>query len=387
MPGRVEFTGKDAAGKSYVIKLFPEGGKASTIYLDKSTFLPQREERPAASVTQTTTFSEWRNVGGVMVPGKSFQTNGDPKFDATQTLETVDWSPVFEANLFSKPSETALPVQFAAGQHETEFAFEPMGNHILVPVRVNGSQPAWFFFDSGADLSVVDAAWAKKLGLSSKGSIGISGTGEGSAELGMLSNISFDLPGVVVPVKSFGGGSLAPLLPFFGREINGIVGYDVISRFVVEIDYAGHMIHLHDPATLRIIRDMEPRCRSLSSRISRWFMQRFRSKGSRRSKANLRLIPAPACSSPSPARSSIRITLLSAGFQDHRFSQRGNRWNFARLGRAPFEPADRSVYFARIRSRPYRETAEARAPIRISLAILAANCCAALRSSSIIRTR
>lgn len=251
MPGRVEFTGKDASGKSYVIKLFPEGGKASTIYLDKSTFLPQREERPAASVTQTTTFSEWRNVGGVMVPGKSFQTNGDPKFDATQTLETVDWSPVFEANLFSKPSETALPVQFAAGQRETEFAFEPMGNHILVPVRVNGSQPAWFFFDSGADLSVVDAAWAKKLGLSSKGSIGISGTGEGSAELGMLSNISFALPGVVVPVKSSAAVSLAPLLPFFGREISGIIGYDVISRFVVEIDYAGHTIRLHDPATFR----------------------------------------------------------------------------------------------------------------------------------------
>ncbi|MGH9701795.1 MAG: aspartyl protease family protein, partial [Candidatus Acidiferrales bacterium] len=129
-----------------------------------------------------------------------------------------------------------------------EFAFEPMGNHILVPVRVNGSQPAWFFFDSGADLSVVDAAWAKKLGLSSKGSIGISGTGEGSAELGMLSNISFALPGVVVPVKSSAAVSLAPLLPFFGREISGIIGYDVISRFVVEIDYAGHKLHLHDPA-------------------------------------------------------------------------------------------------------------------------------------------
>ncbi len=248
MPGHVEITGEDAAGKSYVVKLFPTGGKAATIYLDKSTFLPLREERPAASNTQTTTFSDWRDVSGVMMPGKMFQSNGDPKFDGSLTLEKVDWNPVFDAQVFSKPGEAALPVQFAAGQHEAAFPFEPAGNHILVPVRVNGSEPAWFFFDSGADLSVIDAAWAKKLGLVSKGAMGISGSGAGSAELGMLSDVSLGLPGVDVPAKTAATVPLAPMFSFFGREINGVVGYDVISRFVVEIDYAGHMIHLHDPA-------------------------------------------------------------------------------------------------------------------------------------------
>ncbi len=249
MPGRVEVAGEDAAGKSYVVKLFPEGGKAVTIYLDKSTFLPLREERPAASVTQTTSFSDWRDAGGVMMPGKSSQSNGDPKFDGSLTLEKVDWNPVFDAQVFSKPGETALPVKFASGKHEAVFPFEPSGNHILVPVRVNGSQPAWFFFDSGADLSVIDAAWSKKLGLVSKGAMGISGSGEGSAQLGMLNDVFLGLPGVDVPIKTAAAVPLSPMFAFFGREIDGIVGYDVISRFVVEIDYAGHMIHLHDPAT------------------------------------------------------------------------------------------------------------------------------------------
>jgi hypothetical protein len=230
------------------VKLFPSDGKAVTFYLDKSTFLPLREERPAASTTQTTTFSEWREVGGVMMPGKSFQTNGDPKSDGTLALERVDWNPAFDAKVFSKPGETALPVVFAAGKHEAVFPYEPMGNHILVPVRLDGKEAAWFFFDSGADLSIIDEAWARKQGLASKGAMGITGAGEGSAQGGMLSGVSLELPGVDVPVKAAATVSLAPLLPFFGREISGIVGYDVISRFVVEIDYAGHMIHLHDPA-------------------------------------------------------------------------------------------------------------------------------------------
>ena len=248
MPGRVEIAGEAADGKSFIVKLFPAGGKAVTIYLDKSTFLPLREERPAAPNTQTSAYSEWRDESGVKMPGKIFQSNGDPKFDGSLTLEKVDWNPVFDAQLFSKPSETAQPVQFAAGQNEAAFPFEPTGNHILVPVRVNGSEPAWFFFDSGADLSVLDAAWAKKLGLASKGSMGISGTGEGSAQLGMLSDISLGLPGVNVPEKIAAAVPLTPLFSFFGREVNGILGYDVISRFVVEIDYARHRMHLYDPA-------------------------------------------------------------------------------------------------------------------------------------------
>src|SRR5207248_177705 len=40
-----------------------------------------------------------------------------------------------------------------------------------------------------------------------------------------------------------------------GRSIDGIVGYNVISRFIVEIDYAGHQLRFFDPATWKAPHD------------------------------------------------------------------------------------------------------------------------------------
>jgi hypothetical protein len=93
--------------------------------------------------------------------------------------------------------------------------------------------------------------FAKKAQLAAKGALEVTGTGEGSAEIGMVNGVTIGLPGVDVPAGSAAVTPLAPLWKFFGRRIEGILGYDVISRFVVEIDYAGKKIHLHEPAGWR----------------------------------------------------------------------------------------------------------------------------------------
>jgi hypothetical protein len=42
---------------------------------------------------------------------------------------------------------------------------------------------------------------------------------------------------------------LSQIEPYEGRAIDGILGYDLISRFVVAIDYAGRRMHLYLPET------------------------------------------------------------------------------------------------------------------------------------------
>src|SRR5919201_6474000 len=114
----------------------------------------------------------------------------------------------------------------------------------LVQIKVNGSEPLEFLFDTGnAGLSVVDVTVAQHLGLQLvlSGSISFAGIklptlrakadrfqiisgGKAERRLG-LREISLDVV------------DLAPFAELAGRRVDGILGYDVIRRFVTTVDY------------------------------------------------------------------------------------------------------------------------------------------------------
>ena len=75
MPGRVELADE------YVVRLQPEGGNAVTVYLDRQTGLPSREESAGPLGTRIVSFSDWREFSGIQIPGTIRQSNGDPKYD------------------------------------------------------------------------------------------------------------------------------------------------------------------------------------------------------------------------------------------------------------------------------------------------------------------
>jgi len=46
MPGRAAYLGEDE--ESYIVKFLPQGGRLVTVYLDKETYLPHKQEQPEA---------------------------------------------------------------------------------------------------------------------------------------------------------------------------------------------------------------------------------------------------------------------------------------------------------------------------------------------------
>jgi predicted aspartyl protease len=120
-------------------------------------------------------------------------------------------------------------------------------HHVFVPVRVNGSDTGWFFLDSGAGASVVTKTWADKIGLSSEGAMRAVGAA-GVTSLALAKNIVLNLPGVELPMPSVAVLDAAAGLTQLGRNWDGLLGYDVLSRVVVRIDYERKEITLFDPA-------------------------------------------------------------------------------------------------------------------------------------------
>jgi hypothetical protein len=123
--------------------------------------------------------------------------------------------------------------------------FRPAGKQITLPVRVNGSGTHWFALDTGARHSVVDAALARSLGLRVLSSERGAGVGHGT-----FAQQRAAAAGVAIgPIRY---RSDEPwIIDLRQTGFPGLVGVDMLRKYVVRIDPLARTIAFYDPATFR----------------------------------------------------------------------------------------------------------------------------------------
>ncbi|HKR14651.1 MAG TPA: aspartyl protease family protein [Pyrinomonadaceae bacterium] len=125
--------------------------------------------------------------------------------------------------------------------------FELNGRHIILKGKVN-SQPIEFVLDTGDQYAIVDLDVAKQMNLSLYGQVGVGGAGASVSMGALVKDATFTLdalPGFSQPVKmALPLGNV--LSKRAGRAFQGIIGYEFIREFVVEIDYQARVLKLHD---------------------------------------------------------------------------------------------------------------------------------------------
>src|SRR6476619_573981 len=89
----------------------------------------------------------------------------------------------------------AQRVRFASGDKALKIPLEIDNNIILMQVRVNGSRPLKFIFDTGASHSGIDSKVAAELGLKPKGLADGTATG-GRIKGTYMSGVSLSVSGV-----------------------------------------------------------------------------------------------------------------------------------------------------------------------------------------------
>ncbi|HEX8846033.1 MAG TPA: pepsin/retropepsin-like aspartic protease family protein [Pyrinomonadaceae bacterium] len=151
-------------------------------------------------------------------------------------------------------TQTPAPLaqQSASRQTVSKIPFEITdGGHIFLRVRVNGSEPLWFGLDSGAEETMISARQAQALNLKLQGETKAAGGGEELVDFATAKNVSFDLSGVKFSLREVGVLPLEFPSPVKGETIGGLLGYDFLKRFVVEIDYTTRTINLYQPRSYR----------------------------------------------------------------------------------------------------------------------------------------
>jgi hypothetical protein len=125
--------------------------------------------------------------------------------------------------------------------------FTMENNHIVIPVSVNGHAPIDFIFDTGDENEALNAARLSSLGIASYGGTAISGGGA-LTQSAYARDVTFGFAGNVALVNQHAETiDDTGLERALGVPNGGILGYDFISRFVVEIDYGKKLMILHNP--------------------------------------------------------------------------------------------------------------------------------------------
>ena len=136
-------------------------------------------------------------------------------------------------------------------RNSIEIPFESHNNLIVIPVILNHRMPLRFVVDTGVRTSILtDRTFSDILNISYDRKIPLVGA-DGDREIVayVANGISLKLPGVV------GQGQALLVLEedylqlknYLGTDVHGILGYELFSRFVVEIDYDDQVLRLFEP--------------------------------------------------------------------------------------------------------------------------------------------
>jgi aspartyl protease/PDZ domain-containing protein len=125
--------------------------------------------------------------------------------------------------------------------------FDFDSTHIILQASLNGRPPIGWILDTGADQNVINTTRLEDFGLKTYAKTITTGGG-GSAEYAYATGATLGVPGVEIRNQHVAAIDQTGLERALGMPLGGLLGFDFISRFVIEIDYDKKLLTLHDPA-------------------------------------------------------------------------------------------------------------------------------------------
>ena len=124
---------------------------------------------------------------------------------------------------------------------------ELFGDHIFIQLSVDGSEPLDFVFDTGDGLPVIDLDVAKGLNLDLDHNA-TKTSAQGAVQGALIDHNYIELNGIKLEKDiQLYATSLNHLEISIGRNIDGIIGYDLLHHYVVELNYDNNQFVLYDP--------------------------------------------------------------------------------------------------------------------------------------------
>lgn len=268
--GHMQFLGTrhEAGHDFHTIRISPDQGLPFEVWIDAKTHLLNRTiEHNDIGETDTTLYSDYRNVDGLLLPFVQRQSNGDAQFDTTLRVQQFQLLPTADEAHFAMPASVVSDARIVDGTASVTVPFESYGSWILVQLSINGGPSLPFVLDSGA-INILTPATAQQLGIAGKGNIAVAGVGETMASMKTAEIKSYRLGKVEMNDQRFGILDLPRIMTDRGDRppLAGLIGYEVLRRFVTRIDYDRHELTFTPTASFRYTGNATPLALTFDSR-------------------------------------------------------------------------------------------------------------------------
>ncbi len=125
----------------------------------------------------------------------------------------------------------------------TSIPFELFGDHIIIKVSVDDSEPLNFIFDTGSGYTVIDEDVAKELGLSGK-----------SIDMNQASTTWHLIKHNTIAINHFlmekntkvYSTDLDHLEISLGMDLDGIIGYDLLRHHAINVNFDNQMMNVYN---------------------------------------------------------------------------------------------------------------------------------------------
>ena len=220
----------------------PPGGLPVALWFDADSGLLDRFQMDEGGVAATTYWSDYRRVEGVLLPFLIVSRSETPGSEVRVEIERAAFAPLPEASHFAPPSTRAGLNPIAGKGGRTEIPFDLLNNHIYLDARIDG-QPVRLMLDTGG-LNLLTHSAAERLGLASEGELQARGVGEKTAPVSMARASRLEVGGARLDDPLFYVMDFSEIQDIEGVDFDGLVGFELVQRYITEIDYPGRRLTL-----------------------------------------------------------------------------------------------------------------------------------------------
>lgn len=245
---QIEYIGRetlDGAPADHLL-VQPLGGARLDAWFDAHTHLLLQMAELNLFLHTRTVFSDYRRDAGPMIAHAILEDDGVGKAGYEHlTLRSVSFRAASPLTAYALPHTPPTGVTLAHGATSISVPFRLLNDHIYVEGRVNGKGPYTFIVDTGGH-TLLSPKVIAETGLHATGNAPESGAGEKQSSTGYVPVGTISIGGVVMHDQvAFATSIYTPDIE--GIPVDGMVGFELFRRLVVQIDYGRKVLTFTQP--------------------------------------------------------------------------------------------------------------------------------------------
>lgn len=231
-------------------------GKLSRFSIDPNTNLVIRNEYIGTDLEQglraakASDYADYRKVFGSQLPFSTVEYN-DGKKSSETTLVDIELVTNGNDSMFDMPIEIPLA---RLKQGPLKLPFEYKANEIMVKAKINGKPDVLLILDTGATTTVLNTADATAYGIAKSSDFKMT-TGSGTIKTSYINLSSLSLGDLLLTNVPVAVSDLPGFQELPGHKPAGIIGADILRRFLVCIDYENREVTFSDPHDVKVPDD------------------------------------------------------------------------------------------------------------------------------------